>query len=271
MKITVCALVVGAGFGAVTSLANALSSPYSALGAPLAGTVWAGTAKVLSLLVGLGWAWAALAVVMGWLAKTWTRGAVAGALALVAATAAYYPMDALVRDEPLALYWPELLTWWLASVLFGPVLGVVGAAIERPGVTGLLAGLTVPVGGAAQMIVLPPRPDLAFAREVVLAEAVIWTTLAIGAGWAVYRFWAGKRARTDSGAPTALSATSAPSRVVPSDNDATTAHLPSGGHTPVAPAPDRPHVTPAAHRPRTGGSGATTGMPSPADRPGARR
>ncbi|WPW27146.1 hypothetical protein P6B95_06870 [Streptomyces atratus] len=196
MKIMVRGLAIGAGFGAATSLTNALSSPYSTLGAPLAGTVWASTAKVLSLLVGLGWAWAALAVAMGWLAKTWTRGAMAAVLALVAATAAYYPMDALVRDEPLAGYWPEMLTWWAASVLFGSVLGVVGAAIERPGVTGLLAGLTVPVGGAAQMIALPPRPGLAFTREAVLAEAVIWTALGIGASWAVYHFWAAKRART---------------------------------------------------------------------------
>lgn len=190
----VLGLVTGAGFGAVTSLANALSSPYSALGAPLAGTVWASIAKVLSLLVGLGWAWAALAVVMGRLARTWARGAVAAALALMAATAAYYPMDALVRDEPLSWYWPELLTWWAASVLFGSVLGVVGAAIERPGVTGLLAGLAVPAGGTAQMIALPPRPGLTFAQETVVAEILIWTTLAVGAGWAVHRYWVSRPA-----------------------------------------------------------------------------
>ncbi|MFH8518440.1 hypothetical protein ACH4CE_25810 [Streptomyces gelaticus] len=195
MKITSLGLVTGAGFGALTSLTNALSSPYSALGAPWEGTVWASIAKVLSLLVGLGWAWAALAVVMGWLARTWARGAMVAALALIAATAAYYAMDALVRDEPLTLYWPEMLMWWAASVLFGSVLGVVGAAVERPGVTGLLAGLTVPVGGAVQLIALPPRPGVAFARETALAEALIWTALAAGASWAVYRFWVSKPAQ----------------------------------------------------------------------------
>lgn len=192
MKITSLGLATGVGFGALTSLTNALSSPYSTLGAPLEGTVWASTAKVLSLLVGLGWAWAALAVAMGWLARTWARGAMVAALALIAATAAYYAMDTLVRDEPLTLYWPELLLWWAASVLFGSVLGVVGAAIDRPGVTGLLAGLTVPVGGAVQLIALPPRQGVAFARETTLAQVLIWTALAAGASWAVYRFWASK-------------------------------------------------------------------------------
>ncbi|MEJ8646313.1 hypothetical protein WKI68_43790 [Streptomyces sp. MS1.HAVA.3] len=132
MKI-ITGVAIGAAFGAATSLANALSSPYSPLGAPITGTVWAGAAKVLSLLMDSGWAWAALAVAAGWLARTWARGIPAGALALMAATAAYYVMDASVRDEPLAWYESELVLWWAASVLFGTALGAVGAAIRRPG------------------------------------------------------------------------------------------------------------------------------------------
>ncbi|MFB7918833.1 hypothetical protein [Streptomyces sp. NPDC056061] len=194
MKITICGLVVGAGFGAATSLVNGLSSPYSALGAPLVGTVWAGIAKVLSLVVDLGWAWAALAVAMGWLAGSWKRAAVTAVLALVAATTAYYPMDALLREEPLGLYWPEMLRWWAASVLFGSVLGVVGGAVRRPGAIGLLAALTVPVGAAAQMIVLPPRPGIGFAREGALATAAVWAVVVIGAGWALHRFVTARRA-----------------------------------------------------------------------------
>ncbi|MGW6982457.1 hypothetical protein ACWGE1_23960 [Streptomyces sp. NPDC054932] len=181
-------VVVGVGFGASTSLVNALSSPYSALGAPITGTVWGGAAKVLSLLLDSGWAWAALAVAMGWLARRWARGALAGASALIAATAAYYVMDAFVLDEPLAAFRSDLVLWWTASVLFGTVLGVVGAAIRRPGPIGLLAALTVPVGAALQMILLPPSPHMTSTPGTILAEVIVWTAAATGAGWAVHRF-----------------------------------------------------------------------------------
>lgn len=194
MKIAVGCLVVGAGFGAATSLVNALSSPYVALGAPLTGTAWAGAAKVLSLLIGAGWAWAALAVAMGYLAGTRVRGALVGALALIAASGAYYVTDALVLGDPLALYAPEMVVWSVASLLFGPVLGVVGAAIRLPGLIGLLAALTVPVGAAVQMVVLPPRPHLTSTPAIVLAEIIVWTAAVLGACWAVHRFWAARRA-----------------------------------------------------------------------------
>ncbi|MFD9721945.1 hypothetical protein [Streptomyces sp. NPDC059076] len=96
MKIMVGGIVAGMGFGAVTSLVNALSSPYMELGTSFTGTIWAKAAMVLSLQMDAGWSWAALAVAMGWLAGTWVRGALVGALALVAATVAYYVTDALV-------------------------------------------------------------------------------------------------------------------------------------------------------------------------------
>ncbi|GAA3374940.1 hypothetical protein GCM10020367_40750 [Streptomyces sannanensis] len=187
-------LAAGVGFGAATSLVNALSSPYVGFGAPLTGTVWASAAKVLSLLMDAGWAWAALAVAMGWLAGTRARGASAGALALIAATGAYYVTDAFTREEPLASYATETVMWCTAGLLFGLVLGAVGATIRRPGLVGMLAALTVPVGAAVQMVVLPPRPHLTLTPAIVLAEVIVWTASVLGAGWAVYRFWAGRRA-----------------------------------------------------------------------------
>ncbi|GGX48202.1 hypothetical protein [Streptomyces chryseus] len=189
MKIMVGGLAVGVGFGAVTSLVNAFSSPYGELGAPLTGTVWAKAAKVLSLLIDAGWSWAALAVAMGWLAGTRTQGALVGALALMAATVAYYLTDAFVWGADT-----DIVDWLVVGLPLGLLLGAVGAAIGRPGLIGLLAALTVPVGAAVQMVVLPPRPHLTLTPAIVLAEAIAWTAAALGAGWAVYRFRAEKRA-----------------------------------------------------------------------------
>ncbi|MER5499622.1 MULTISPECIES: hypothetical protein [unclassified Streptomyces] len=183
MKITLGSLAAGAGFGAVTSLVNALSSPYTEIGAPLRGTPGGRTAKVLSLLLDAGWAWAALAVVAGWLAGTLLRGALAGTLSLIAATSAYYVTDAYVADAESAMAY-----WAVAALLFGPALGAVGAAARRPGRVGLLAALTVPLGAAAQMVVMPPRPHLTLTPSIVLAEAVVWTGAVLGVVLAVRRF-----------------------------------------------------------------------------------
>ncbi|MGW1352443.1 hypothetical protein ACWCQE_24695 [Streptomyces sp. NPDC002409] len=183
MKITLGSLAAGAGFGAVTSLVNALSSPYTEIGAPLRGTPGGRTAKVLSLLLDAGWAWAALAVVAGWLAGTLLRGALAGTLSLIAATSAYYMTDAYVADAESAMAY-----WAVAALLFGPALGAVGAAARRPGRVGLLAALTVPLGAAAQMVVMPPRPHLTLTPSIVLAEAVVWTGAVLGVVLAVRRF-----------------------------------------------------------------------------------
>ncbi|MGW2180551.1 DUF6518 family protein [Streptomyces sp. NPDC001732] len=204
MKIMSGSLAAGAAFGAVTSLVNALSSPYTDIGAPLKGTPGGRVAKVLSLLLDAGWAWAALAVAAGWLAGTLVRGALAGALALVAATVAYYVTDVVVADAETAMVF-----WSVAGLLFGPVLGVLGATARRPGAVGLLAALTVPVGAAVQMVVLPPRPHLTLTPAIVLAEVVVWTGAVLGVGLAVRRFLAERRTtlpaadvhRPDGGVP----------------------------------------------------------------------
>lgn len=189
MRIAVGSLLTGTLFGATTSLVNALSSPYADLGTPLVGTVWASAAKVLSLLMDAGWSWAVLAVAMGWVGGRPARGALLGVLALTAATGAYSMTDAFLVEAGT-----DVLLWWLVGLPFGVILGAVGAAARRPGLVGLLAALTVPVGAAAQMVVLPPRPHITVTPATALAEAVVWTAAVLGAGWAIRRFWAERRA-----------------------------------------------------------------------------
>ena len=107
VALVVLALAIGAGFGAATSLLNSVSSVYG-IGSRLVDTHWVwvvGVASVASKLFDAGWAWAALAVAAGWLAGNGPRGTLAGMLALLAATAAYFGMDAVLRDNSLAWFW----------------------------------------------------------------------------------------------------------------------------------------------------------------------
>jgi hypothetical protein len=178
-----CAL--GSGFGAATSFSNRVDSrvePDS-------------FARVASLVLDAGWAWAGLAVVAGWLAGAPVRGAVAGVLALLAATTVYYGVDSVLGDGSLAWYWPELLRWWFASVVCGSVLGTVGAYGRRPGVLGLLAGLTIPIGATTQMIVHPPGPGGPMATPAESwARLLVVAAAAVGAAAVITRFGLGRAA-----------------------------------------------------------------------------
>ncbi|WP_299540355.1 hypothetical protein [uncultured Streptomyces sp.] len=192
MGILVRVVVIGALFGIVTSVADAMSSPFMEWGEPLAGTVWGRGAKVLSLVLGGGWAWAALAVGAGWLARTPGRGALAGALALFAATGAYYWCDSWLGETGGSPF-----LWWVVGTPMGLLLGLVGTAVRRPGLVGLAAASVVPAGAAAQMILMPPRPHMTVTPGIVVAETLVWAVAVAGAGWAVYRFRTGRSAAAD--------------------------------------------------------------------------
>ncbi|MFF4774261.1 hypothetical protein ACFY05_15500 [Microtetraspora fusca] len=200
------ALAVGAGFGAATSLVNALSDSYADFESRAYTTSGWSIAEIVSVLLDSGWAWAGLAVAVGWLitraregrppAPAW-GGALAGALALLAATAAYSIVDTIRSGGQLPWYTSEPPLWWVASVVFGAPLGAVGACVKRPGAIGLLARLTVPVGAAVQMVVLPPGRN-----EVVQAigRTVVWTAAAVSVGFIVVRFLLVERRRRSQAA-----------------------------------------------------------------------
>ncbi len=182
-KLLVC-LAVGAAYGALTSLANAASSSYNpALGGHLAGTGWASAAEVVSLILDSAWAWAALAVAVGWATGSRGQGAATGVVALLAATTSYYGADALLRQEPLLGYLWEMRLWWAASAIFGGPLGAIGASIGRRGWVGLAAGLTVPLGAAIQMLFFPPLSTTPSGVnvEAVWAISLVWVAAAVGA------------------------------------------------------------------------------------------
>ena len=57
---------MGLGYGGATSALNDLSSAYGHWGSALAGTNVQSVLRVISTMAGAGWAWAAMAVAVGW-------------------------------------------------------------------------------------------------------------------------------------------------------------------------------------------------------------
>jgi hypothetical protein len=179
---------IGATFGALDSTVNALSSSWTTAEPGGDGTPWGSVLRFASFVLDAGWAWAALAVAVGWMATGRVRAAVAGAGALVAATLAYYLADSFHRAEPLATYLPELGLWCAAGLALGSVLGLVGAAGRRPGPAGFLARLTVPAGAAVQMAVAAPGlSGRAVPVEAVWARSVVWVAAATSAALVLAR------------------------------------------------------------------------------------
>lgn len=205
-KALVIALVVGAGFGAATSLVNALSHSFADFESRAHTTSGWSVAEIMSVLLDSGWAWAGLAVAVGWLVtrasksspSALVQAAAAGVLALLAATAAYSIMDTIRSGGQYPWYQSEPWVWWVASVVFGAPLGAIGACVKRPGVIGLLARLTVPVGAAVQMIILPPGRN-----EVVqtIGKTVVWTAAAASIGVIVVHFFLVERRRRPGKTP----------------------------------------------------------------------
>ncbi|WP_053175100.1 hypothetical protein [Nonomuraea sp. SBT364] len=184
------AVLLGAAFGAATSLVNAVSHHFADLDSRAATVSGVSPLEIVTVLLDSGWAWAGWAVAVGWLV-TRTTGSLpsaltGGALTLLAATAAYSVMDTVVRGEPPATwYLSESVVWWVAAVVLGAPLGAIGACVGRSGVIGLLARLTVPVGASVQMAVLPPGRNEVIAT---VGQVLVWTVAAACIGFLVIRF-----------------------------------------------------------------------------------
>ena len=181
----VIGVTAGTALGVVDSVVNHVPVVLGEVGTARAErSGWSQCAEFANLIFDAGWAWAAVAVLAGWLASRHAgeasgsaRAALAGGLALVCATTAYYGVDLLFDGGS---WWGWVTRYWLiGSVLLGPPLGAVGALIRRPGPVGTLAALVVPVGAALQMALFPPPPDSRMALPVRLS---IWIAAAVVAG-----------------------------------------------------------------------------------------
>jgi len=187
------ALAIGAGFGAATAFMNALSLSHADLESRTYTESGWSYAEIISVLLDSGWAWAGCGVVVGWAVTRGdggrrsglALGATAAALALIAATIAYGIGEAIADGGQTPWFGADELVWGTAAIVLGAPLGAIGACARWPGALGLLARLTVPVGAAVQMIVLPPGRN-----EVVQAigKTIVWTAAAVSIALIVAHF-----------------------------------------------------------------------------------
>ncbi len=185
-----CCTVGGFCFGALVAGLNAVSAAHPAL-------------VVLSQVLGVGWSWAGLGILVGALARR--RPAVAAVVTLLPAVVGYYLVDLRNgvythhdRDHPVydidptqapvVTSWDglvgDMIFWGAAALLLGLVLGPVGAWTTRSGRSGLLCRLVVPVGAAVEIFVLRLPFELQLQpRPVVVATmaAVGWIGLVVAA------------------------------------------------------------------------------------------
>lgn len=168
-------LAVGAALGAAAAVVNSVPLLLGEGGSARADrSAWSQTAEFASLILDSGWAWAAMAVAVGWLVSRGLRpvvgvlvGALAGCVALVDATIVY---DAVPMLFPFhqGFGWGQMPFWLVASLVLGLPLGAVGATIRRRGPVGVLAALVAPIGAALNMVVLPPPAESPVAELVML-------------------------------------------------------------------------------------------------------
>jgi uncharacterized protein DUF6518 len=175
------ALTTGTLLGAADSVVNHVPALFNVVGAARADRGgWFQAAEFVSLILDAGWGWAATAVLVGWLvsrppqpASGLAQAALAGGLALAAASSAYYGVDLLFDGGS---WWGWVTRFWLiASVLLGPLLGVAGALIRRHGLIGTVAALVVPAGAALQMVLLPPAQESRMAQPM---QVSVWIAAA---------------------------------------------------------------------------------------------
>lgn len=179
MRATFVPLVAGIALGATDSVVNHVANLRGEdVLARSERSGWTQAAEFVGMVLDSAWAWAAVAVLVGWLIARRGAGipasALAGAVVLLSATAVYYGVDVLFDGG--GLWHRAMKVWLVCSVVFGPVLGAVGALTRRPGTVGVLAGMVVPVGAVLDMALWPPQQDSPMARPVVGA---VWLVAAL--------------------------------------------------------------------------------------------
>ncbi|MDO5737576.1 MAG: DUF6518 family protein [Propionibacteriaceae bacterium] len=112
-----------------------------------------GVRSTFSKLANSGTAWAGLGIACGWLVRRPLPAAAAGIVGSLLSLVAHYVFGRL-SGMFTANIWAENLEWFVAAIIFGGPLGLIGALARRPGAWGLAARLVVPLGAVLEPFVV---------------------------------------------------------------------------------------------------------------------
>lgn len=108
--------------------------------------------RTFSKLANSGTIWAGLGMACGWFVRRPLPAAVAGILGSLLSLIAHYALGR-ISGMFTATIWGENLEWFVAAMILGGPLGLVGATARRVDVWGLAARLMVPLGAVLEPFV----------------------------------------------------------------------------------------------------------------------
>jgi hypothetical protein len=135
----------------------------------------------ISKLLNAGTVWAGLGVLSGWLVRRPVQAAAAGTVSCLLALVAHYGLGRVLGLFDAGV-WADNSSWFVAAIILGGPLGLVGAIARRSDLWGLAARLVVPVAA-----ILEPIAIGMFAEPVVMpwpgrVSSVISGTILLAAG-----------------------------------------------------------------------------------------
>ncbi|MDO5500059.1 MAG: hypothetical protein Q4F67_10325 [Propionibacteriaceae bacterium] len=139
----------------------------------------------VSKIVNSGAVWAGMLVLAGWLVRRPVHAALAGLVAGMVALVVHYGLGQVLGLNEFGSagweIWAANRQWFLAALIFGPPLGLVGSVARRANRWGLVARLVVPVAAGVEPFLLGmfTQPDF-LPAPTLISSNVTGVVLVIG-------------------------------------------------------------------------------------------
>lgn len=194
------AFAVAALLGVASALSNIMTEPQLMGQAPRT----LAARFVVSMVLNSPAVWAGCAVLAGFLVRKRVLAVLVSPAALLIALTVHYGVGQLIEIMQPTI-WRENAGWFVAAVVMGIPLGIIGATASRPSRMGLAAALVVPVAAIAEPLAFGYFGGLAHPHRptgVGLLGAGVVLTLAGALGAIIVcRRWQRARSERDAEGP----------------------------------------------------------------------